>query len=43
MTYKDLPTILKELDRDLVRGALQGKDLRNFSLLIANVKRWQNV
>lgn len=43
VTYKDLPTILKELDRDLVRGALQGKDLRNFSLLIANVKRWQNV
>lgn len=44
VTYKDLPTVLKELDRDLVRGALRGgEDLKNFSLRIANVKRWQNV
>lgn len=36
VTYKDLPTILKELDRDLVRGALQGK--RFEELFFANCK-----
>ena len=36
VTYKDLPTVLKELDRDLVRGALQGE--RFEELFFANCK-----
>lgn len=36
VTYKDLPTILKELDRDFVRGALQGE--RFEELFFANCK-----
>ena len=36
VTYKDLPTVLKELDRDLVRGALRGG--RFEELFFANCK-----